>query len=488
MYRSTAEGAFVSVNPALARMLGYESEEELIGADLAHDIYVEQAAREVLVERYADAERVEGLEIEWRRKDGTPILVRLGGRPVRTPDGPINHSEMIVEDITERRALEDQLRQAQKMEAVGQLTGGIAHDFNNLLTVILANSDILEAGLPGDHPELRADIEELRRAARRGADMVRKLLGYSRRGVLALGPVDLCAFVAELLPTLRRLLPENIEIRFEPSTQHGNVVADEGAIEQILFNLATNARDAMRGGGTVVLGIDRANAGTRSALEEWGAAGEYVRVTVRDSGSGMDEITRERIFDPFFTTKRVGQGTGLGMAMVYGLVKQQGGFIDVESTLGGGTVVHLYFPPTAAPRESATEASVVELPVGSETILLVEDEAALRRSGTRALESYGYRVLEARDGEEALEIVERGAPPIDLVVSDVIMPRLGGKELYEQLRAKGNLVPFLFTSGYQQQVAHDEGVLDPAIPFLPKPWELRDLLAHVRQALDEEPS
>jgi PAS domain S-box-containing protein len=485
IYRSTPEGRFEAVNPALVTMLRYESEEEVLALDIARDVYLEPAVRGRLIEQDRDAERIVGVEVEWKRQDGTPFTVRLSGRPVRE-GGEVVAFEMIAEDVTERRALEDQLRHAQKMEAIGQLTGGIAHDFNNLLTVILANADMLERGLPKGDGELAEDLTDLRRAAQRGSDMVRKLLGYSRRGMIALRPLNIATVVADLLPTMRRILPENIEVRFLPRAADAMIQADEGALEQILFNLATNARDAMSDGGVLRIEVSHVLLDDEhNAVRGWGGtSGEYVHLLVSDTGHGMDEEIKERIFDPFFTTKPTGLGTGLGMAMIYGLVKQQEGYIDIESDVGQGTAVSLYFPLAVdegvGEAEEEQEAGTRR---GTETILLVEDEDAIRRAAKRLLEKVGYTVLLAADGEEALEVFGRYEDDVDLVISDMVMPHVGGVELHDTLLDQGKSVRFLFTSGYVGD-ADDERALDPSQPFLHKPWDVDELLLRVRGLLD----
>lgn len=486
IYRSTPEGRFLSVNPALVNMLRYDSEEEVLALDIARDVYADGGLRERLIEQHRDAEQVVGAEVEWKRKDGTPFTVRLSGRPVREARRGVVAFEMIAEDVTERRALEDQLRHAQKMEAIGQLTGGIAHDFNNLLTVILANADMLERGLPDGDGELIEDLTDLRRAAQRGSDMVKKLLGYSRRGMIALRPLNIATVIAELLPTMRRILPENIEVRFLPRATEAVVQADEGALEQIVFNLATNARDAMPDGGMLRIEVSHVLLDDEHhAVRGWGGtSGEYVHVSVTDTGHGMDEETKERIFDPFFTTKPTGLGTGLGMAMIYGLVKQQDGYIDIQSDVGEGTTVGLYFPLSADEGTGVDEEEVdAGAPRGTETILLVEDEDAIRRAAKRLLEKVGYTVLLAADGEEALDVFGRYETDIDLVISDMVMPHVGGLELHDTLRDWGKSVRFLFTSGYAGD-AEDEGSLDPSLPFLHKPWDVDELLHRVRGLLD----
>jgi PAS domain S-box-containing protein len=488
IYRSTPDGHFQSANPAIVKMLGYETEADLLALDVASDVYVTPDLRARLIDQYRNSDRVEGVEVEWRRRDGSMILVRLSGRPVHAADGSVESFEMIAEDITEQRALEAQLRQAQKMEAVGQLTGGIAHDFNNLLTVILANADILDRGFPGDRPDLREDLAELRKAAQRGGDMIRKLLGFSRREVLVLKPVALSAVVGNLMPMLRRVLPETIDVRFTPRDTGDGVRADEGALEQILLNLATNARDAMPDGGRLRIEIARDQLERdHQAVEGFGRPGDYVRLGFSDSGIGMDESTLERIFDPFFTTKPPGVGTGLGMAMIYGLVKQQHGFIDVKSRPGEGTTVHIYLPiagvPTADPRPSGTRAPSGDAE-GTETILLVEDEPAIRRAAKRLLEKKGYTVLLAENGIEALEVVQRHGDSIDLIISDVVMPRMGGVPLYHALQERNLHVPFMFTSGYALRDVRDGIPTDAGVPFVHKPWDVNDLLGRVREVLD----
>jgi PAS domain S-box-containing protein len=490
IYRSAPAGRFLSVNPALVKMLGYASEEELLALDIGSDVYVDPQLRRQLMERYERAERIEGVEVEWKRKNGSRFLVRLSGQPQRGLEGETQSYEMIAEDVTEQRALEEQLRQAQKMEAIGQLTGGIAHDFNNLLTVILANADMIERGLQPQQVEMGEDLVDLRRAAQRGSDMVRKLLGYSRRGMIALRPLQITTVISDLLPTLRRVLPESIDVRFIPSAPDAVVSADEGALEQILFNLVTNARDAMPDGGVLRIEIHRVVVdGEHEALAGWGApGGEYALVCVGDTGHGMDDATRERIFDPFFTTKPPGLGTGLGMAMIYGLVKQQDGFIEIESRVGEGTSVDLYFPlVTEGAHDEPLEAAAVGPSEGTETILLVEDEAAIRRAAKRLLEKKGYTVLLANDGVEALDIFKRHESEIDLVISDVVMPRLGGRQLYETLKRQDKSTRFLFTSGYTARDMRDTDSLDPGWPFLQKPWDVDELLRRVREILDLEP-
>jgi two-component system, cell cycle sensor histidine kinase and response regulator CckA len=387
-----------------------------------------------------------------------------------------------IRDVTEAQQMEAQLRQAQKMEAIGLLTGGMAHDFNNLLTVVLANADLVLEALPEDMHELRDEVGQMIQAATRGSDMVRKLLAFSRREALERRPVVLEALLAETQALLTRLLPSNISVRAEAQPELPGILADPGAVQHMLLNLATNARDAMPSGGTLTM---RGAYEPDAELPD-GRMAPMVTVTVEDTGRGMSEDVLVHLFEPFFTTKAPGDGTGLGMAMIYGLVQQHEGTIRVESTLNVGTRVIIALPlaeftvPNATPR-----SSLLVREGASELILLVEDEEMVRRAGRRILEKHGYRVLQAADGQEAMELLRERGDEIALIVSDVVMPRMGGRELYASLREEGFVMPFLFTSGYTDRMSSDTVALDPNVPVLPKPWTWTELTASVRAALDE---
>jgi PAS domain S-box-containing protein len=413
---------------------------------------------------------------------GADVWVLGQCRAVTGPDGTREGFVGTLTDVTERRAIEAQLRHAQKMEAVGQMTSGIAHDFRNILTVVQATAESVERNLPAADADLRLDLEDLRKAARRGADITRKLLAFSRMDHLAVAPVDLCEAVAEGIPMLRRLVPATVEIAAELPDEAMVAEADLDAVSHILANLTANARDAMPGGGTVRIGVGhvRHEGGGGPALPP----GAYVMVSVSDTGTGMDDATRARIFDPFFTTKPPGAGTGLGMPMVLRLVEDQGGAITVTSAPGAGTTVRLYFRAASRPEPVSAAAAPAPLRGGHELILLVEDDEALRRAAQRALERLGYRVLAAADGLEALEVLRRHAAEIALVVSDSTMPRLTGPELYATIRREGMSVPFLLASGYGPGEPVGESVPDAAVPSLPKPWTLEDLAEKVREVLD----
>lgn len=486
IYRSTPDGRFLMVNPALVRMLGYQSEDELLDVNIGEDVYVQSSDRLKAIEKYRTVGRIEGFEVEWKRKDGSPVTVWLSGHPVHGDSGGVRYFEMIAEDVTEQRMLEARLRQVQKMEAIGQLTGGIAHDFNNLLTVISANAEIVADSLPSALASLKQDVQDLQAAAQRGTALVKKLLGFGRRAMLDLQSVKLSKAVADAAGMVRRILPENIEIRLDVDRPVGNVQADPVAIEQIILNLATNARDAMPDGGILSIGVaEEWLDDLYSASHPGSYPGQYVGITVADTGFGMTTDTKEHIFEPFFTKKAPGMGTGLGMSMVYGLVKQLNGYVDVASEPNSGTTVRIYFPVMdAVGAEKEAQDQAVPARGGNETILVVEDEEAIRRTIKRALEGQGYEVILAGDGEEALNVVRTCENDIDLIISDLIMPRLGGRQLFEELEREGMQVPFLFTSGYSAREVQTSEAMGYDVPLLLKPWTLNDLFARVREVLD----
>ena len=486
IYRSTPDGRFLTVNPALVAMLEYESAEQLLGVDLATDVYADPTERARILARFEQSgDALDGVEVTWKRRNGQSILVRLAGRAVRRADGSIECFETIAEDVTERRALEEQLRQSQKLEAIGQLTGGIAHDFNNLLTIILANAQLLAKAIPATLEHAHADLRDVTSAALRGRVMVKELLGFARRSRLELQPVSLDGLVRDLSGFLRRILPADVEIVTHDGADLPDVRADVHAVEQIVFNLATNARDAMPDGGVLRIETSQVHL-AEEQRQACGAvrAGAHVCLAVDDTGVGMDAATRARMFEPFFTTKAPGKGTGLGLATVYGLVKQHGGGIEVDSEPGKGTRFRIYFPPAeeaAVPAEARGGEPAAR--GGSETVLVVEDDDQLRRSAKRILEDAGYQVVTAADGLEALEALRQTAG-VRLVFSDLVMPRLGGRALYDAARREGVTIPFLFASGYSDP--DRGGSLDPALPLMHKPWMATDLLGRIRAILDRK--
>jgi two-component system, cell cycle sensor histidine kinase and response regulator CckA len=480
------EGKVRSWNHAAEEMFGWPAN-EAIGMVVPFVPPEEMEGFRDSVQRVFLGEAITGLQVERRRRDGRRIDIRICAAPTRAPDGRIDGVIALVEDVTERKNLGEQLRQAQKMEAIGQLTGGIAHDFNNLLTIVITNAALLASEVPPDRADMRAELSELQRAAIRGVELVRKLMAFSRRRSLELQAIDLGQVVSDATNDLRRLLPASVEVSVQvekavPLT----VTGDVGAIEQILFNLATNARDAMPDGGTLRLSVRRAwldeeHRQTRG----WGTPGEYIVIAVSDTGCGMSKSVQARAFEPFFTTKEVGKGTGLGMAMVYGLVTQHRGYADLYSEEGRGTTVRLYFPAIAAAARNGVAAQDDTKPVGgSERILVVDDEDGIRRSAVRVLSKFGYSVDEAPDGCAAMAVIRGAKAPFNLVLTDVVMPRMGGMALYHELRREGSAVPVLMMSGH---TAEDLDQLEDPVTgarFLHKPWSVTDLLRRVREVLD----
>jgi signal transduction histidine kinase len=422
---------------------------------------------------------------EWRhrRKDGTIIDVEITRNTLTLAGRPA--ALAMAHDVTKRKSVETQLLQAQKMEAVGRLAGGIAHDFNNLLTVILGSSDLLLEGLRVDH-QSRADLEDIHKAGQRAAALTRQLLAFSRQQVLTPQVLDLNALIADLEKMLRRLIGEDIEFRTVLAADLGAVRADPGQLEQVIMNLAVNARDAMPHGGkltieTVNADLDDAYAQAHVPL----VAGRYAMLAVSDTGIGMDTQVKAHIFEPFFTTKEKGKGTGLGLATVYGIVKQTDGYIWVYSEPGQGTSFKIYLPRAAAAAEPPAPKPLAPASLaGSETVLLAEDEAAVRNFTRRVLAAHGYTVLTAADGQEALHLAERHAGPIHLLLTDVVMPNMGGRELAERLVAARHEMKVLYLSGYTDDAIVHHGVLEPGIAFLQKPFTLQGLARKLREVLD----
>jgi len=378
---------------------------------------------------------------------------------------------------------EDQLRQSQKMEAVGRLAGGIAHDFNNLLTAINGYADFLLDDIDRSDPR-RDDVREIKKAATRAGALTTQLLAFSRRQIRQPRSLDLNALLTDLERMLRRVIGEDVSIDWRPSRQLGSVKADPSEIEQVLLNLVVNAGDAMPNGGTIVV-TTGAETFAGATARQGVADGRYIRLRVTDTGMGMDAATRARIFEPFFTTKEAGRGTGLGLSTVYAIVENLHGTIDVESTVGKGTTFTIYLPQHDEPAELMASGTLTTLaPRGDETVLLVEDEDAVRALGARILERHGYTVLEARNGRDALAVAAQHLGPIDLLLTDVVMPEMGGKQLAEALVARDASLRVLFVSGYTDGDISRRGELDQCTAFLQKPFTASGLLGRVREVLD----
>ena len=486
IYRSSPAGRFLSVNAALVRILGYDSAADVLRLDLARDVYADPAERQRLLDRdtYTDREYDE-VEATWKRKDGRLLSVQLSVRAVRKGAGEVEYYETFVRDVTEQRRLQQQLVQSQKMEAVGRLAGGIAHDFNNLLTVITSYSDLLLQDLGGEDPK-REDVEQVRKAAEGAAALTRQLLAFSRQQVLAPRVVSLSVVVQGVEKMLRRVIGEDVDLVTALDLNVGSVKADVGQLEQVLMNLAVNARDAMPTGGKLTIETANVEHDPDYAREREAALlRRFVMLAVSDTGIGMDEATKARIFEPFFTTKEPGKGTGLGLATVYGIVQQSGGFIWVYSEPGHGTTFKIYLPQVEAPLEGrAVGAAPGDLPRGTETILLVEDAAAVRAVTRQVLERQGYTVLEAAHGAAALQTAAGHPGPIHLLLTDVVMPVLSGRQLADQLARLRPDAKVLYASGYTDDAVVRHGVLEAGISYLQKPFTADSLARKVREVLD----
>jgi two-component system cell cycle sensor histidine kinase/response regulator CckA len=407
-------------------------------------------------------------------------LVVKSGTSIFDAESGTAHMSGLVRDITERTQLELELRQSQKMEGIGQLAGGIAHDFNNLLTVIQGNSDLALDGLDPSSPS-HADICEIKRAAMSAAALTKQLLAFGRRQVLQPRPIELRTVTLEIQNMLSRLIGDNIELVLNLDESAGCVLADPGQIEQVIINLVVNARDAMPDGGRITIS-------TKTVPHQIRSAGAVVsvceRLIVTDDGVGMDSATRDRIFEPFFTTKPVGHGTGLGLSTVHGIVKQSGGELHVATAPGKGTSFTIYFPrvPTSAALES--KQTSVRNAAGSETILVVEDQAALRELVRRVLEQNGYRVLEAPNGEQAVRVAESSGRPIHLVITDVVMPGMNARAMAERIRGVWPAVRVLYMSGYHDDDVMLQSLATAKVDFLQKPFLPYDLAEKVRVVLE----
>jgi PAS domain S-box-containing protein len=487
IYQATIDGRFLAVNPALVTMLGYESAEDLLGVGLAN-LYVDSAARAATLGHGDGRVQPTSETAMWRRRTGQEIRVRLSGR--RTEE-PLSHQpvfEVIVEDVTEQHRLQEQLRQAQKMEAIGQLAGGIAHDFNNMLTAILGYTELLTDQIGPDKP-IGEDLRQIKGAAERAAGLTRQLLAFSRKQVLAVVPINLTDVVRILEPMLRRLLGEPITISTDLGDPLNLVLGDATQLEHLLINLSVNARDAMPQGGTLVIATRNIDLDAAFVITHPGArTGSYVAMSVTDTGQGMDSQTKAKIFEPFFTTKERGRGTGLGLAAVYGTVKQLNGYIDVTSEPGHGSAFSIYLPRTVQEPPVHQARSLTTSPPGHETILLVEDEKGVRAFVKVTLQRFGYRVLESGTAEEALTLIQTYDGPIHLLLTDVILPRMDGRKLAQHATQHRPQLHVLFMSGYADRLGTIEGFLEQGVQLLEKPFSAQALLTKTREVLGMAPT
>jgi len=485
VYISTRAGKFLDINNAGVELFGYSSKEELLQIDIPRDLYVNPGDRILFQNLLLKQGYVKDYEVVFRKKEGEHVTVLLTATAVPDETGEITAYRGIMKDITERKRLEEQLLQAQKMEAIGQLAGGIAHDFNNILTAIIGFGNLLKMETEKDDP-LRSYITQILDSAARAANLTQALLAFSRKQIISPKPVNLNEIIKGIDSLLSRLIGEDVELSTMLTDKDLIIMADSGQIDQVLMNLATNSRDAMPDGGRLIIRTELTEFDSEFVKAHgFGQPGHYALIAVEDTGHGMDEETRERIFEPFFTTKDVGKGTGLGLAMAYGIIKQHNGYITVYSELNEGTIFKIYLPLI---KSKVTDTALTGVPTpmgGKETILVAEDNDQVRELIRKVLSGYGYEVLEAVDGEDAIRIFKRNRDSIQLLILDVVMPKKNGKEVYKQIKRERPDMEAIFTSGYTADIVHNKGILEKGLNFILKPLSPEELLTKVRKVLDK---
>ena len=474
IYSTSPDGRILDANPALAQMLGYASPNELRELDMARDVWADPAERAVLTKKTADVDLISGAEAVWRRKDGEHVRVAIHGRKIRGASGEVVGYQGVVVDETERHHLEQRVRQVDRLNALGRLAGGVAHDFNNLLTVIQGGAE-LAGRVRAPETDRQLALEHVQEAAERAATLTRELLSMSRGQALEPHIIDIGDAVVRSAGVLGRLVGEDIDIVTQVEGGPFTVFADPSKIDQVLLNLAANARDAMPHGGRLTLIVDAKTLGAEEAKKRGVEAQPYVRLRVRDEGEGMDAETRARAFDPFFTTK--GGGTGLGLATVYGVVLQSGGHIDLHSDPGSGTTFEILFPRDEGPRERVEAAPPSRRrSEPGRRVLVAEDEPLVRNMVVRILRAAGYEVAPAGNGVEALAVAD--AFEADLLLTDVVMPEMGGPDLCRAMRRSRPRLPVVFMSGYPEG-----GDVPTPSHFLAKPFSAEALLTTVDAAV-----
>jgi two-component system, cell cycle sensor histidine kinase and response regulator CckA len=479
------QGELIDVNPALVKMLGYDSHEDFLRLRFTRPLYRNPEDQDKIVSEYMKSGRGEST-VDWKRKDGSVITIRTVARRTTEPVGNSECAEVIVENVTETLALQKQLVQAQKFEGIGQLAGGIAHDFNNMIGAILGWADIgIEETQEGTR--LRRHFEKVRLQGERAAALTKQLLAFARRQILEPRNIDLNQAVMETVSLLEKVIGSNIELKATLAPELSVVRADPTQVDQVLMNLCINARDAMPKGGS--LAIETCNKTIDAqfcAVQPQAHPGHYVLLSVTDTGSGMDAATLDRIFEPFFTTKEVGKGTGLGLATVYGIVHQHGGFVNVSSEVGVGTSFRVYLPvSTDTARRAAPADDTTPVRGGHETILIAEDHEGLRCLAVETLTGLGYKLVIAIDGEQALLEYRANAGQIDIALLDVVLPKMSGPEVYALISKEKFDLPVVFATGYSPDIALLEKVQQRGLPVLQKPYSPRALARKIRETLDQ---
>ena len=489
VYRGAPDGTILMANPALATMLGYESEAEIRSLNLATDIFAENEYSTHLFDQPGQRKQFARVETRWRRKDGKTISVEISGRPVHDPAGELLYFEVLAEDVSHQRTVEHRLRHVQKMEAVGRLAGGIAHDFNNVLGVITGYAEML-ADQAGENSQIFTMARDIAKAAERGGTLTRQLLAFSRQQVLDPRVISIGDHIKGIEDLLRRVLGEDIHLAVEVREQPICLRADATQLEQVIMNLVVNARDAMPSGGRLSIEVSSVTLDEEYCSRNPDARpGNYVRIAIGDTGCGMTPDVQARLFEPFFTTKEAGKGTGLGLATVYGIVKQSGGHITVYSEVGQGTTFKVHLPlceqPASAPETSVPNSAVSG---GAETILLVEDEESMRQLSVEYLSGKGYFVLGAADPDSAIAIALKHQGPIHLLLTDIILPGMSGVKLGERLLDSRPNMRVLYVSGYTADTIVHHGGHGENFAFLSKPFSLSSLARKIRSVLDESAS
>lgn len=481
---SDFKSKLIYVNDAFAQMHGY-SRQEMIGMKIEnlHNEAQMDELKSVLQQLETTGSWMG--EIGHARKDGTSFPAYMSTTLLTDDEGKPAGFIRVARDITEKKKLEAQLRQSQKMESIAQLTGGIAHDFNNILSAVAGFANLIEMRLPADDPS-RPHLDEILKASERGAKLNQSLLAFSREQIMEPRPVDLNEIIRSVEKLVGTLITEDITLKTELAAGELTVMADPAQIDQVLMNLATNARDAMPDGGLLLIETATVELDNEFIKRHfYGEPGTYALLSVTDTGTGMDEITMMKIFEPFFTTKEPEKGTGLGLAMTYGIIKQHNGFINVYSKVGKGTTFKIYLAVINAEVEKTKPAEVVSVRYGTETILVAEDDEALRKLAKTILENVGYNVIEAEDGEEAIDKFMHNKEKIQLLLLDLIMPKKNGREVYEALRETKPGIKALFLSGYTANLIHEKGILGKEFNFIMKPVGIHELLLKVREVLDK---
>jgi len=482
IYIRTKEGKFLDFNSSMSDLFGY-SREEMLDMNVS-DMYANESDQERFLELIEKTGFVKNFEVKLRRKDGREIDCLVAVSALRDKEGNISGYHGIIHDITERKKLEQQLMQAQKMEAVGRLAGGIAHDFNNILTAIIGYAHLLKLELNKDDP-LLSYAGEIISSSERAANLTRALLTFSRRQVMSPKPLNINDVVQGMKSLLTRLIGEDVDLSIRLTEEDLTVMADITQMEQVLMNLVTNSRDAMPRGGSVVISTQRIRLDDDFvSMHGFGKAADFAMISVEDTGDGIDESIKDSIFDPFFSTKEVGKGTGLGLAIVYGIIKQHSGHVNVYSHVGKGTTFKIYLPLIETKTDAQESPSLANVRGGSETILIAEDNSQVRALTKKILANAGYQVIEAVDGAEAITLFKERRDTVQLLILDAIMPKMNGGECIREIRRIDPLVRAIFMSGYTADIMQKTGIDTEDIDLILKPVSPHELLRKVREVLD----